>query len=121
QCLYTSDTVYITLRHCRHITYSLRYNMSLAADINPLSLHDALPIYPCPGRRGAARLRHPRRGAHLTAAQVQAAGRQPGAAAGHRSEEHTSELQSHENIVCRLLLEKKNEDLIPPSHVVIAL
>src|SRR5260370_39604240 len=26
----------------------------------------------------------------------------------HRSEEHTSELQSHLNIVCRLLLEKKN-------------
>src|SRR3954464_11123249 len=29
-----------------------------------------------------------------------------------RSEEHTSELQSHDNLVCRLLLEKKNE----PSH-----
>src|SRR5260370_14671675 len=28
---------------------------------------------------------------------------------GRRSEEHTSELQSHLNIVCRLLLEKKNE------------
>src|SRR5690606_40695014 len=27
----------------------------------------------------------------------------------HRSEEHTSELQSRENIVCRLLLEKKNQ------------
>ena len=26
----------------------------------------------------------------------------------HRSEEHTSELQSHFNLVCRLLLEKKN-------------
>src|SRR5690606_41920477 len=28
--------------------------------------------------------------------------------AGGRSEEHTSELQSRENLVCRLLLEKKN-------------
>src|SRR5207237_10383860 len=28
--------------------------------------------------------------------------------AGSRSEEHTSELQSHLNLVCRLLLEKKN-------------
>src|SRR5690606_42000502 len=28
--------------------------------------------------------------------------------AWHRSEEHTSELQSRENLVCRLLLEKKN-------------
>src|SRR5260370_23597875 len=27
-----------------------------------------------------------------------------------RSEEHTSELQSHLNLVCRLLLEKKNKD-----------
>src|SRR5260370_29460497 len=29
-------------------------------------------------------------------------------AVGLRSEEHTSELQSHLNLVCRLLLEKKN-------------
>src|SRR5690606_13294979 len=29
---------------------------------------------------------------------------------GNRSEEHTSELQSRENLVCRLLLEKKKED-----------
>src|SRR5260370_5989181 len=28
---------------------------------------------------------------------------------GKRSEEHTSELQSHLNLVCRLLLEKKNK------------
>src|SRR5690606_39414447 len=28
-----------------------------------------------------------------------------------RSEEHTSELQSRENLVCRLLLEKKNEEI----------
>src|SRR5256885_8195830 len=33
-----------------------------------------------------------------------------------RSEEHTSELQSPCNLVCRLLLEKKNEhNLVPPS------
>src|SRR5690606_41918361 len=31
------------------------------------------------------------------------------AAIGFRSEEHTSELQSRENLVCRLLLEKKNQ------------
>src|SRR5260221_9023651 len=29
--------------------------------------------------------------------------------AGHRSEEHTSELQSHSDLVCRLLLEKKKK------------
>src|SRR2546430_13185425 len=33
-----------------------------------------------------------------------------------RSEEHTSELQSQSNLVCRLLLEKKN-NLVPPSAV----
>src|SRR2546427_4801819 len=31
-----------------------------------------------------------------------------------RSEEHTSELQSQSNLVCRLLLEKKNGGLLPP-------
>src|SRR5260370_37508173 len=34
-------------------------------------------------------------------------GRMVSCNAGHRSEEHTSELQSHLNLVCRLLLEKK--------------
>src|SRR5260370_7392392 len=34
-----------------------------------------------------------------------------------RSEEHTSELQSHLNLVCRLLLEKKKTtDTQPPTH-----
>src|SRR5260370_28700132 len=36
-----------------------------------------------------------------------------------RSEEHTSELQSHLNLVCRLLLEKKKRDMFPlesPAH-----
>src|SRR5690606_39716671 len=35
-----------------------------------------------------------------------------------RSEEHTSELQSRENLVCRLLLEKKNCDMISDKHIV---
>src|SRR5260370_5961147 len=40
---------------------------------------------------------------------------------GMRSEEHTSELQSHLNLVCRLLLEKKKKrsnrrKLTPPTH-----
>src|SRR5207302_3828747 len=34
-----------------------------------------------------------------------------------RSEEHTSELQSRENLVCRLLLEKKKKRRTPPSGV----
>src|SRR6202041_92111 len=32
--------------------------------------------------------------------------------ANHRSEEHTSELQSHVNLVCRLLLEKKKQSFL---------
>src|SRR5436190_7149595 len=35
---------------------------------------------------------------------------------GARSEEHTSELQSHSDLVCRLLLEKKNRQLIVPNR-----
>src|SRR5690606_41473438 len=35
---------------------------------------------------------------------------------GHRSEEHTSELQSRENLVCRLLLEKKKMSCDPRHH-----
>src|SRR2546430_9951062 len=34
-----------------------------------------------------------------------------------RSEEHTSELQSQSNLVCRLLLEKKNTDLCVDGHM----
>src|SRR5438034_8431446 len=33
-----------------------------------------------------------------------------------RSEEHTSELQSHSDLVCRLLLEKKKKEEIQQSH-----
>src|SRR3954465_16094952 len=35
-----------------------------------------------------------------------------------RSEEHTSELQSHDNIVCRLLLEKKKKNRYKHLHVI---
>src|SRR3712207_8064829 len=36
--------------------------------------------------------------------------------AGGRSEEHTSELQSRQYLVCRLLLEKKKQNTITDSH-----
>src|SRR5438034_8636692 len=62
-----------------------------------------------PGVLGVVRLQVRRRGrcAHLLVRHVQRDGlpaRHPG-----RSEEHTSELQSHSDIVCRLLLEKKKK------------
>src|SRR5260370_12179744 len=37
--------------------------------------------------------------------------------ATNRSEEHTSELQSHLNLVCRLLLEKKNREPVTRTRV----
>src|SRR5688572_31561013 len=76
-----------------------------STDFYTLSLHDALPIWRCErctwlARSGPACARPYRK---------------PGAPRAprdpripHRSEEHTSELQSQSNIVCRLLLEKKN-------------
>src|SRR5260370_32472017 len=48
----------------------------------------------------------------LSAAPAVAARRRRGAAGHSRSEEHTSELQSHLNLVCRLLLEKKKLDTL---------
>src|SRR2546427_3891926 len=41
----------------------------------------------------------------------------PGAPAVLRSEEHTSELQSQSNLVCRLLLEKKKKTKIHRPHL----
>src|SRR5438093_13451861 len=61
-------------------------------EIYTLSLHDALPIYV------TARPLHP--GEHRRVLPV--------VPVEPRSEEHTSELQSLTNLVCRLLLEKKN-------------
>src|SRR5256885_11624948 len=71
------------------------FNDTATTEIYTLSLHDALPISePRPGRGAAAGQRPGRLGP-----------RPPGRSA--RSEEHTSELQSPCNLVCRLLLEKK--------------
>src|SRR5437588_3556890 len=47
-------------------------------------------------------------------------GRRPGRPScrlGGRSEEHTSELQSHSDLVCRLLLEKKNNRAHNHDHL----
>src|SRR3712207_6948916 len=41
----------------------------------------------------------------------------PGSASSDRSEEHTSELQSRQYLVCRLLLEKKNKYILLPSNI----
>src|SRR5256885_9844742 len=75
------------------------FNDTATTEIYPLSLHDALPI---------SRQSHVCTGGY----------RSPGWTSVHRlfldcshgrSEEHTSELQSPCNLVCRLLLEKKKD------------
>src|SRR5260370_27702269 len=54
-------------------------------------------------------------GAGLRDADDVTAGKRKGNSVDLRSEEHTSELQSHLNLVCRLLLEKKKKSL--PLHL----
>src|SRR5690606_41761497 len=80
----------------------------------PLSLHDALPISGLgSGRAGHQRSGCPARADHCPAADRPgpAVSRRRGAVA-LRSEEHTSELQSREKLVCRPLLEKKKKKIM---------
>src|SRR6266700_7556076 len=67
------------------------FNDTATTEIYTLSLHDALPI-----SHTVVCLRSP---CHWPAFPTRT-----------RSEEHTSELQSRENLVCRLLLEKKKKN-----------
>src|SRR5438067_9164986 len=69
---------------------SFFFNDTATTEIYTLSLHDALPIYTAADATPGGPARD--RGSH---------GRE------RRSEEHTSELQSRFDLVCRLLLEKK--------------
>src|SRR5690242_21273116 len=50
-----------------------------------------------------------RRSSARASGQTEGSARADGLRRGQRSEEHTSELQSHVNLVCRLLLEKKKK------------
>src|SRR2546430_9965406 len=77
------------------------FNDTATTEIYTLSLHDALPIS------------RPRRASYCAPSLLRRTGRPPGRNASARrrmrSEEHTSELQSQSNLVCRLLLEKKDK------------
>src|SRR2546427_9604720 len=81
------------------------FNDTATTEIYTLSLHDALPI--CGGSSCCwwRRVRTQRRQRPRSMGQS-AWARVPSAT---RSEEHTSELQSQSNLVCRLLLEKKKK------------
>src|SRR2546430_5989027 len=103
------------------------FNDTATPEISPLPLHDALPISLPLGlrldlpevrdarrepdgvgqrRHGIRRFDRPQDGP-LAVVQPQAVSLGPRHLGPDRSEEHTSELQSQSNLVCRLLLEKK--------------
>src|SRR5260221_7377542 len=78
------------------------FNDTATTEIYTLSLHDALPI--C--QPAAHALDHAQGDGQAQARAFHRPARGP---AHGRSEEHTSELQSHSDLVCRLLLEKKKK------------
>src|SRR5258708_32583253 len=77
------------------------FNDTATTEIYTLSLHDALPISSSK-KKSAGWLGHSARGASREVFRETAA-------PNPRSEEHTSELQSPDHLVCRLLLEKKKK------------
>src|SRR2546430_10937976 len=83
------------------------FNDTATTEIYTLSLHDALPIFSPGGSQFAARF----------LASVNFPSLLP--ALDNRSEEHTSELQSQSNLVCRLLLEKKKKKNTPVTAQVL--
>src|SRR3712207_9119745 len=90
------------------------FNDTATTEIYTLSLHDALPIcsaasraaMPSSGSRYSKALRS---AARLVSMIVMPPGPK-------RSEEHTSELQSRQYLVCRLLLEKKKKTIYTLHH-----
>src|SRR6266496_6739966 len=78
------------------------FNDTATTEIYTLSLHDALPILAGEAPRGRPRGRRTEPPAPRTPAPAHGLCRR-------RSEEHTSELQSRRDLVCRLLLEKKKK------------
>src|SRR3989454_5835612 len=106
------------------MSYFFFFNDSATTEIYSLSLHDALPIsvvltcadwmrppreiFQIDRRAFGGKLRRRRGRGHRRRWPIQEDGR--GTCRQHeRSEEHTSELQSPCNLVCRLLLEKKKK------------
>src|SRR5690606_42098884 len=96
-----------------HVHSTLHYfslNDAPTPEICTLSLHDALPIS-VKGAMGSWAGRSLPPGSKERSFRNSATPKVSTASRAERSEEHTSELQSRENLVCRLLLEKKKKDL----------
>src|SRR2546430_8244193 len=101
------------------------FNDTATTEIYTLSLHDALPIYSDSGSISSSPVLNllatgdytltVERTGDSTGAYQFALSDVRGAVPLTRSEEHTSELQSQSNLVCRLLLEKKKQRLSSTS------
>src|SRR5262249_60643499 len=81
------------------LPFSFFFNDTAPTEIYTLSLHDALPIWRTRACSTTAKTRFRLLPSRVGAREMEEA--------ETRSEEHTSELQSLTNLVCRLLLEKK--------------
>src|SRR5438552_7133570 len=90
-------------------TSSFFSNGSPTTEIYTLSLHDALPISAVRLAARGGRRPPPRSGGRVRA-RPSPPRRRP------RSEEHTSELQSPDHLVCRLLLQKKKSQRASPCR-----
>src|SRR3712207_7596121 len=109
------------MRHTALIYIFFFFNDTATTEIYTLSLHDALPISRStpgpavrrragrPGGRGAPLPWHRCSRADERTGRRHSRRRGP-VRSGRRSEEHTSELQSRQYLVCRLLLEKKKHN-----------
>src|SRR3712207_8454149 len=99
-------------------TFCFFFNDTATTEIYPLSLHDALPIYHPPiyptGHATKDSMRDDRWKIYQLVVRRFLA-TLSGPAKTLRSEEHTSELQSRQYLVCRLLLEKKKNNC-PTIH-----
>src|SRR3712207_7123125 len=105
---------------CSSLSTFFFFNDTATTEIYTLSLHDALPISnPTMGREVLHPNRRRRSGTHSLHALLGAGLgmlttlRPPRRFPRRRSEEHTSELQSRQYLVCRLLLEKKKNNNQP--------
>src|SRR3712207_8776219 len=90
---------------------SFFFKDTATTEIYTLSLHDARPICGLRGTPGTGGARRRPAGHGHRAAPLHRRPALPAACAarGARSEEHTSELQSRQYLVCRLLLEQKTQ------------
>src|SRR2546430_12633010 len=93
------------------------FNDTATTEIYTLSLHDALPISRPGSLAVAAKISISSGCCAATARGSRRSRICWGDTAAARSEEHTSELQSQSNLVCRLLLEKKKQLVTVHTHM----